>query len=144
MIYRIYPQDAETLLEKPETGMGYQIINASQYNRTLIKKFVVYNSNLAVELDSDFQINKRLIINEGYKAVLNKATELMLETDSIKVLERTSIREYRVLSETKKQIKKDIQMAKVRQIILKKMQMALMFMLEFQLMKMTRELIFKK
>ena len=106
MIYRIYPQDAETLLEKPETGMGYQIINASQYNRTLVRKFVVYNTNLAVELDSDFQMNKRLIINEGYKAVLNKATELMLETNSIKVFDHTSIREYRVLSETKKTSKK--------------------------------------
>ena len=106
MIYRIYPQDAETLLEKPETGMGYQIINASQYNRTLVRKFVVYNTNLAVELDSDFQVNKRLIINEGYKAVLNKATELMLETNSIKVFDHTSIREYRVLSETKKTSKK--------------------------------------
>ena len=106
MIYRIYPQDAETLLEKPETGMGYQIINASQYNRTLVRKFVVYNTNLAVELDSDFQVNKRLIINEGYKVVLNKATELMLETNSIKVFDHTSIREYRVLSETKKTSKK--------------------------------------
>ncbi len=106
MIFRIYPQDAETLLEKPETGMGYQIINASQYDRTLVRKFVVYNTNLAVELDSDFQSNKRLIINEGYKVVLNKATELMLETDSIKVFENNSVREYRVLSESKKSFKK--------------------------------------
>lgn len=106
MIFRIYPQDAETLLEKPETGMGYQIINAAQYNRTLVRKFVVYNTNLAVELDSEFQSNKRLIINEGYKAVLNKATELMLETDSIKVFENTSVRENSVLSESKKTSKK--------------------------------------
>lgn len=106
MIFKIYPQDAETLLKKPETGMGYQIINASQYDRTLVRKFVVFNTNLAVELDSDFQTNKRLIINEGYKAVLNKATELMLETDSIKVFENDSVREYRVLSESKKSGKK--------------------------------------
>ena len=106
MIFRIYPQDAETLLEKPETGMGYQIINASQYNRTLVRKFVVYNTNLAIELDSDFQTNRRLIINEGYKAVLNKATELMLEMDSIKVFENASVRESRILSESKKSGKK--------------------------------------
>ncbi len=102
MIYKIYSQDAETLLERPETGMGYQIVNASQYNRTQIKKFVVYNTNLAVELDSDFQINRRKIINEGYKNTLNSATELMLETDSIKVFGQSSIREVIALSEYKK------------------------------------------
>ncbi len=106
MIYKIYKQDAETLLEKPETGMGYQIINASQYGRHQIRKFVVYNTNLAVEIDSDFQANKRLIINEGYETSLNKATELMLETDSIKVFEHTSVREFKSLSETKKVNKK--------------------------------------
>ena len=99
MIYKIYSQDAETLLENPETGMGYQIVNASQYNRTQIRKFVVYNTNLAVEIDSEFQINRRKIINEGYKSVLQSATELMLETDSIKVFEQSSVREFVVMSE---------------------------------------------
>lgn len=102
MIYRIYEQDSETLLEKPETGMGYQIINASQYNKSLIRKFVVYNTNLAVELDSNFQANKRLIVSEGYKVALSKATELMLETDSIKVFNHNSIREFITLSEVKR------------------------------------------
>jgi hypothetical protein len=102
MIYKIYSQDAETLLENPETGMGYQIVNASQYNRTQIRKFVVYNTNLAVEIDSEFQINRRKIINEGYKSVLQSATELMLETDSIKVFEQSSVREFVAMSESKK------------------------------------------
>jgi hypothetical protein len=102
MIYKIYSQDAETLLEKPETGMGYQVVNARQYNRLQTRKFVVYNSNLAVELDSDFSINKRKIINEGYRAILNKATELMLETDSIRVLNQSTIKENRSISSFKK------------------------------------------
>jgi len=102
MIYKIYYQDAKTLLEKPETGMGYQIVNTSQYERTRIRKFVVYNTNLAVELDYDFQVNRRKIINEGYKNVLSSASELMLETDSIKVLAQSSIREYISLTESQK------------------------------------------
>lgn len=106
MIYKIFEQDAETLLEKPETGMGYQIINASQYERHQIKKFIVYNTNLAVELDSNFQANRQLIIKEGYRAILNKAPELMLETDSIKVFDHSSVREYKMLSESKRTTKK--------------------------------------
>lgn len=106
MIYRIYEQDSQTLLEKPETGMGYQIINASQYNRGFIRKFVVYNTNLAVELDSNFQTYKRLIVNEGYKVALSRATELMLETNSIKVFDHNSVRENITLSETKRIVNK--------------------------------------
>lgn len=106
MIYRIYEQNSQTLLEKPETGMGYQIINASQYKSGFIRKFVVYNTNLAVELDSNFQVNKRLIVNEGYKVALSRATELMLETNSIKVFDHNSIRQKITLSETKRILNK--------------------------------------
>ena len=102
MIYRIFEQDANTLLEQPETGMGYQIVNAKQYERSGTKKLVVYNTNLAVELDSDFNANKRRIINEGYKVMLNKSTVLMLDTDSIKVLNQSTIREFKSLSSSKR------------------------------------------
>lgn len=100
MIYKIFEQDAETLLEKPETGMGYQIVNAAQYDRNQIKKFIIYNTNLAIELDADFLIYKRQIINEGYKAVLGRATQLMLETETIKVFPNSPNREFKMLSES--------------------------------------------
>lgn len=106
MIYKIYDLDALTLLDRPETGMGYQIVNAIQYNKTEVRKFVVYNTNLAVDLDSNFQINRRKIINEGYKSVLNNASTLMLETKSINVLGQISIREVLSLSDFKKSYNK--------------------------------------
>ncbi|MEO5777127.1 MAG: hypothetical protein ABIQ27_09475 [Flavobacterium sp.] len=102
MIYRIHPQDSRTLLEKPETGMGYQIITASQYNRNFNRKFIVYNTDLAIELDSHFLTYKRLVVTEGYKVMLNTATELMLETNTIKVFDHSSTREYIALSENKR------------------------------------------
>lgn len=106
MIYKIYEEDAKTLLKKPETGMGYQIITASEYKKQQNKKFIVYNTNLAVEINSDFQANKQLIINEGYRAILNKATVLMLETNSIKVFDQSTVHEYKMLSESKRTTKK--------------------------------------
>ena len=93
MIYKIYEQDADTLLEQPETGMGYQIVRATQYNRLSYKRLVVYNSRLAIDLDDEFNVNRNKIIREGFKVVLNKATELMLETDSIKVIPHSELKE---------------------------------------------------
>lgn len=102
MIYRLYPSDASTLLSKPETGMGYQIVNASQFGKTDLRNFIVYNSELAVDLDSNFLANKRRIIQEGFKRVLSNSTELMLETKSIHILERSSLQETISLSATKR------------------------------------------
>lgn len=93
MIYKIYKQDADTLLEQPETGMGYQIVRATQYNRSSYKRLVVYNTCLAIDLDDDFNANRKIIISEGYKVMLSKATELMLETDSIKVIPHSELKE---------------------------------------------------
>ena len=101
MIYKLYSLDANDLISRPETGMGYQIVQATQFQRTEIRKFVVYNSQLAVDLDVNFQTNKRRIINEGFKNILNSSTELILETKSINVLGQSSIRESKSLSDTK-------------------------------------------
>jgi len=102
MIYKIYEQDADTLLEQPETGMGYQIVRATQYNRTSYKRLVVYNTRLAIDLDNDFSVNRNKIITEGYKVMLSKATELMLETDSIKVIPHSELKESVEFSGVKK------------------------------------------
>jgi hypothetical protein len=102
MIYHIYEQDADTLLEQPETGMGYQIISTRQYERFTTKKMVVYNTRLAVELDENFEVNRKRIIAEGYKTMLSKSQVLMLETDSIKVIPHSQLNESVQLSSTKK------------------------------------------
>lgn len=102
MIYKIFEQDADTLLEQPETGMGYQIITTRQYERFTTKKMVVYNTNLAVDLDENFELNRKKIINEGYKVMLSKSQELMLETDSIKVIPHSQLNESVELSTFKK------------------------------------------
>lgn len=102
MIYRIYEQDSETLVEQPETGMGYQIVSTRQYNRFTTKKLVVYNTRLAVDLDENFDANRKKIINEGYKIMLSKSQELMLETDSIKVIPHSELKESVQLSTLEK------------------------------------------
>ncbi|MCC6700656.1 MAG: hypothetical protein IT221_03985 [Fluviicola sp.] len=102
MIYKIYKQDSDTLLEQPETGMGYQIISTRLYERYTTKKMVVYNTRLAVDLDENFELNKKKIINEGYEVMLSKSQEIMLETDSIKVILHSQLNESVELSTSKK------------------------------------------
>ncbi len=102
MIYKLYSLDALDLLSRPETGMGYQIISATQFRKTEVRKFVVYNSELAVDLDTNFQSNKRRIINEGFKNILNSSKELILDTKSINLLEQFSVRESKSLSASKR------------------------------------------
>ena len=107
MIYKLYSSDTNALLSKPETGMGYQIIEATKYSRTETQKYIVYNSELAVELDSNFQTYKTKIVREGYSSVLKGSQLLSIETKSIKVLTKNTIIDpNRSLSFSKKIFKK--------------------------------------
>ena len=58
MIYKLYESGQTALLHKPETGMGYQIIEASRLSSSETKKYIVYNSEVAIDLDSNFTSNK--------------------------------------------------------------------------------------
>lgn len=91
MIYKIYNLDAGTLRRMPETGMGYQVVEASKYGQRDVKRYIVYNSELAVNLDTEFKANKKQIFSEGFSKVLNRSSELMLETNSIRVLNKAEV-----------------------------------------------------
>ena len=83
MIFKAYTSDQRQFLSLPETGMGYQVIEAKRYGKTSKERFVVYNSELMIDLDSKFSEFKRQIITEGYSKILNKAEALPIETSTI-------------------------------------------------------------
>lgn len=103
MIYKAFSAFSNDLISKPETGMGYQVIKAIKPGRTTIDNFVVYNSELIVEDNSEFQSYKRKIITEGFSNILNKADYLSLNI--VSVLSKKEIKELRFLSESKKSSK---------------------------------------
>lgn len=105
MIFKAYTSDQRQFLSLPETGMGYQIIEAKRYGKTLKDRFVVYNSELVIDLDSTFSDFKRQIITEGYSRILNKAESLPIETSTISLVARSQITEFRILTESKKKDK---------------------------------------
>ncbi len=91
------------LLEIPETGMGYQIIDGVKEGEFYSKRFVVYNTELIVNLDSDFDYYKSKIINEGYLSLKQRSP--YLELKNYQVVSRASINESRYLSDSKKKEK---------------------------------------
>ncbi len=91
MIYKIFSLDTGDLSRRPETGMGYQIIEAARYGHTEIKKYVVYNSQVAVNLDTEFKSYKRELFSEGFSKILNKSNELILASNTIRVLSKAEV-----------------------------------------------------
>lgn len=101
MIFKAYSSNANKLLSLPETGMGYQVIDAQLTGSSQTKRYVVYNADLIVDIDDDFERNKQLIIVRGYTLISNFANHLDIKTDSIKLINKGSLYESKSLSQTK-------------------------------------------
>lgn len=89
MIRKLYPSDTQALLSKPETGMGYQIIEARITGRSYKEKFCVYNAQLVIDLDSNYKGYKDLAFKKTFSSVLNESTLLNIETSSIQVISKS-------------------------------------------------------
>lgn len=114
MIHKLYSVDTLKLLSKPETGMGYQIIEAKRAGKTTIERFCVYNGQLAIDLDYSFTRNKDLAFSKNFSAILDSSNLLNIETSSIQVISKSSlirlsdnlIPRIKLMSESEKSIKK--------------------------------------
>jgi hypothetical protein len=78
MIYKARTDNIAQLLNLPETGMGYQLIEAKIIGERFSKKFVAYNSELIVDNDTSFIQFKSQIINEGFEQSTSKANLIQL------------------------------------------------------------------
>jgi hypothetical protein len=85
------------LLLLPESGMGYQIIEANRRNNYSKERFIVYNCELIVEKNEYFENNKKLIFQEGYTKIFSKSD--YLELYNLRVLKSTVFSNVRMLSE---------------------------------------------
>jgi hypothetical protein len=87
------------LLSLPETGMGYQVIDAKRKDKYTKERFLVYNAELIVELDVKIFEAKQQIVKEGFNRILNKANYLSLE--NVTIVNKSVIQEVRYLTESK-------------------------------------------
>jgi len=100
MIYKLLSSTSDFLLKSPETGMGYQVIDARRQNKYVNERFVVYNSELILDYDSNFKSFRSQILTEGYSAIYNKSSYLSIE--NIRFLQISEIKEARTILESKR------------------------------------------
>ncbi|MBK8611853.1 MAG: hypothetical protein IPL84_18465 [Chitinophagaceae bacterium] len=91
MIYKAYYSDTSKLVSLPETGMGYQVIEASLIGRPIKSRYMVYNAELILDLDNTFASTKKLAFSKSYKDVLNESKSLTLESSTISVLRKSQL-----------------------------------------------------
>jgi hypothetical protein len=108
-IFKASDSAQQRFLSLPETGMGYQIIEARRYGKTykdrVKDRFVVYNSELIIDLDDQLRHFNKQIITEGYSKMLGKATLLPIEISTISLVARSQVTESRTLTASKKKSK---------------------------------------
>ena len=97
MYFRLNSLQEYDLLNLPETGMGYQIIDAVKSGTYQREKFVILNSEIAIEMNGYEGDHIRKIINEGISKV--KASANLITLSSLSVLNERQFRNY--LSEPK-------------------------------------------
>jgi len=83
MYFKLSTSQENDLLRQPETGMGYQIVEASKEGSYTRENFLVLNSEIAIEMDSSEADNIRQIINKGIFKVKSSASIIILNRLSV-------------------------------------------------------------
>lgn len=90
MYFKLSTSQENDLLNQPETGMGYQIVEASKAGHYTREKFLVLNSEIVIEMNGYQDANVRKVINEGISSI--KAGANYITLNSVAVLNETQIR----------------------------------------------------
>lgn len=90
MYFKLSRSQEIDLLNQPETGMGYQIVEANKAGNYTREKFLVLNSELVIEMNGFEDYMTRLVINEGIFSIKARAEAITL--NSITVLNEKQYR----------------------------------------------------
>ena len=83
MYYSLSALQESDLLSQPETGMGYQIVEATNARNYMRGKFLVLNSEVVIEMNAYISDNVRIVINEGINSIKAKAENITLIAISV-------------------------------------------------------------
>ena len=97
MYYKLSATQENDLLKLPETGMGYQVIEATKSGSFNREKFLVLNSEVVIEMNGSEADNVQKVIIEGIMAF--KASANVITLNSISVLSEMQFRN--VMNESK-------------------------------------------
>src|SRR3977135_3830910 len=97
MYYKLRFEQESWLLRQPETGMGYQVIEASKAGSYLKERFLILNSSIAIDMDSRQAEFVRKTIVEGITSV-----RMLTDTFGFNIGRVLSEREFRNVVNEKK------------------------------------------
>lgn len=83
MYFKLSAAQENDLLHQPETGMGYQIVEASKAGSYAREKFLVLNSEVVIEMNRYESDNVRKVINEGILSIKASASYITLNAISV-------------------------------------------------------------
>ena len=83
MYFRLNTSQESELLNKPETGMGYQVIEALRKGFYSREKFLVLNSEIVIEMDNNTSFNVSKVIKEGINTFRADASLITLDIKSV-------------------------------------------------------------
>jgi hypothetical protein len=69
MYYKLSPSQEHYLVSQPETGMGYQILEASKQGNYTTERFLVLNSQIIIQLNGYESGYVNTVIQEGIETV---------------------------------------------------------------------------
>ncbi len=99
MYFKLSFAQENELLSQPETGMGYQVVEANKKGSYIRERFLVLNSEVVIEMNEYERDNIRKVINEGIASIKLSADSIAL--NAISVLNEKQFRN--VLNENKNQ-----------------------------------------
>jgi len=97
MLYKLTASQEKELLHQPETGMGYQVVEASRSGSYIRERFLVLNSEIVIERNGLEADHVRKVINEGIAAFKAHAGFIVL--NAMRVLNENQFRN--MISESK-------------------------------------------
>jgi hypothetical protein len=92
MIYALNREQENELLLRPETGMGYQIIEVKKANSYEKNRYIVLNSELAVDMNTNYNRLIGLIMNVGVDKIKSDWPVTALALSSFRVLSETEFK----------------------------------------------------
>ena len=81
MYFQLSAAQESELLNQPETGMGYQVVEARRGGSYTQEKFLVLNSEVVVEMNSYEADNVRKIISEGIYSIKASVSYITLNAN---------------------------------------------------------------
>ncbi len=83
MLYKLTAAQENDLLNQPETGMGYQVVEATKQGTYTREKFLVLNSEIVIEMNGYEGDNVRKVISEGIMSIKASANFIALSSISV-------------------------------------------------------------